>query len=218
MTQSAKRMASRVEATDISSSVSPATRAFLRRPAVSCSNTSRPSIFQGAVMASRVRPASGPVMRAVLAQKLVEQAGFADIGPSHQRQPQGLGRVVERFVFSFFDLVAVEFLFAVFFVFFRVRLVARRQRFQRFGQRFHAQRMFGGNLHRLAKAQGIDLGRRLQPAFAFVGGHDHRLAGAVQRLGDDFVARRDPGAGIDHEQQRIGFGDGGQGLLGHAGC
>ena len=34
--------------------------------------------------------------------------------------------------------------------------------------------------------------------------------------GDDLVARRHAGPRVDHEQQRIGLGDGGQGLVGHA--
>ena len=44
------------------------------------------------------------------------------------------------------------------------------------------------------------------------------LPAAVQRLGDDLVAGGDAGARVDHEQEGIGFGDGGQGLAGHAGA
>ncbi len=38
----------------------------------------------------------------------------------------------------------------------------------------------------------------------------------MQRLGDHLVAGGDPGAGIHHEQDRLGLGNGGQTLLGHA--
>ena len=44
---------------------------------------------------------------------------------------------------------------------------------------FHA---FGGNGHRFTQAQAPGFGGRCDPALAFVGGQDHRLAGALTGL------------------------------------
>ena len=211
ITQSAKRMASRVEATDISSSVSPATRAFLRRPAVSCSRTSRlldlPGRGDGVAGEAGFRPGEG----ALLAQQAVEQARLADIGPAHQGQlAAALPAIIEVRLLPASSS--------------RRKVLPLRPRPPSRGtsvsQRIRQSSMPSACSAEIAsgspKPRRKGLRRRLDAAFAFVGGQDHRLAGAVQRRRDDLVAGGDAGAGVDHEQQRIGFGDGGQGLAGHA--
>ncbi len=87
--------------------------------------------------------------------------------------------------------------------------------FQRLGQFAHADGMLGREPDRIAKAQAVDIFER-STAFAFVGGEDHGLARTAQGLGDDLVAGSDAIARVDDEEQGIGLGDGGDGLLGHA--
>ncbi len=54
-----------------------------------------------------------------------------------------------------------------------------------------------------------------RPAFALVGDHDHRLAGAAHQIGEGVVGRQQPGARVDHEQHRVGGCDRGRGLRLH---
>ncbi len=78
--------------------------------------------------------------------------------------------------------------------------------------------MLGGDRDRLAEPER----ERLQhaglavAALALVGDDDGVASGAARQLGEGAVRRRQPGAGVDHEQQDIGFGDGGLGLGPHA--
>ena len=43
----------------------------------------------------------------------------------------------------------------------------------------------------------------------------HRLVGAAGEIGEGAIGRREPGAGVDHEHQRVGELDRGLGLLLH---
>ena len=158
---------------DISSSVWPAARAFLRRPAVSCSRISRPSACQRAAMASRVMPASGPVSARSAAEQAVEQAGLAHIGPPDDGQPQ---RLVRSSGFLFGGLFSL-----------------RANGAQRIDQLVQAQAVLGRDRERLAEAQrpGLGVAWMRRRAFAFVGGQHDRLARAAQRLGHDLVGRGD---------------------------
>ena len=120
-----------------------------------------PGRGDGVAGQARFRPGEG----AFLTQKLVEEAGLADIGPSHQRQAQRLVAIV---VILFFHRRV--------FVLVGRRFGARDMLLQRLGQFAHAQPMFGGQADRLAKAQAIDIVQWLGSPFAFVGQQDHRLA------------------------------------------
>ena len=171
-----------------------------------------PGRGDGVAGQARFRPGQGTF----LAQQLVEQAGFADIGPSHQGQAQRPVQIIDHHIFFGLVVFGEFFFFVCVFLIFVFRVARRGKSLQGGDNVFHPQIVFGGNRDRLAKAQAIGLGRRFYPAFAFVGGQDHRLARFAQRLGDDLVARRHAGAGIDQEQQCFGFPDRRHGLFGHA--
>ena len=77
--------------------------------------------------------------------------------------------------------------------------------------------MLGRNLDRFAEAQRVRFHRAgiALLALALVGDQHHRLVGAAREVGEGAIVRRQPGARIDHEHQRIGKRDRGLGLLLH---
>ena len=77
--------------------------------------------------------------------------------------------------------------------------------------------MLGGNLDRLAEAERIGFHRAglAVLALALVGDQHHRLVGAAREIGKAAIVRRQAGARIDHEHQRVGQRDRGFGLLLH---
>ena len=98
--------------------------------------------------------------------------------------------------------------------------------FGRFGQQLahrvieftHALAVLGGDHHRIAEPERIGLhGADLALfALALIGEQDHRLVGAAREIGKGAVVRRQAGAGVDHEKQRVGEFDRRLGLLLHA--
>ena len=81
-----------------------------------------------------------------------------------------------------------------------------------------AQAVLGRQRDRLAEAEliGFHQPRLGRPALGLVGDEVHVLAGLAQHLGEALVERRHAGAGVDHEQDDVGFADGELGLLAHA--
>ncbi len=77
--------------------------------------------------------------------------------------------------------------------------------------------MRGRNGDRLAEAEAMKLGLRhvVVEAFGLVGDDQHRLAAAAQQVSDVQVLRRATLAGIDDEENAVGFLDRLQRLLGH---
>ena len=78
--------------------------------------------------------------------------------------------------------------------------------------------MLGGEGDRLAKAEAIDLvdARLPRCAFRLVGDDDDRLAGATHRLREMLVGGGEPGARVDHEQDRVAIDEGCLRLRTHA--
>jgi len=94
-----------------------AARALLRRPAVSCSRIARPSAVQGAVIESRVSPASGPVSGAFFAQDQLNRLDLPTFGRPTMARRSGLfarsplsssASVLRERRERFFDLVHPE--------------------------------------------------------------------------------------------------------------
>ena len=77
--------------------------------------------------------------------------------------------------------------------------------------------MLGGNLDGVAEAERVGFHRAhlAMLALALVGDQHHRLVGAAGEIGKGAVVRRQAGAGVDHEHQRVGKADRGFGLLLH---
>ena len=81
-----------------------------------------------------------------------------------------------------------------------------------------AERVLRRDRQRLAEAERIGLvdARLGRAALAFIGGEDHRLAGAAHQLGENLVCRHHAGPRVDQEQHQIGLGDRRLRLLAHA--
>ena len=77
--------------------------------------------------------------------------------------------------------------------------------------------MLGRNLDRLAETQRVGLHRAgfALLALALVGDQHHRFVGAAGEIGKGAVVRRQAGAGVDHEHQRVGKSDRDLGLFLH---
>ena len=69
------------------------TRARRRRPAVSNIFSLRPRHSRSSPIASRVRPASGPTSKPLLAEDVVEQGGLAGVRPADDGDRQRLGEI-----------------------------------------------------------------------------------------------------------------------------
>ena len=84
-------------------------------------------------------------------------------------------------------------------------------------QRTHPIAMGGGNRHRIAQPQRMELGSGHGPgnALGLVDGQNHLAGGAAQLPGDFLVAGEQPLAPVDHENHHIGLDDGLPGLAGH---
>ena len=93
----------------------------------------------------------------------------------------------------------------------------RHQHAQRIVEVAQAFAVLGGNLDGIAEAQRVGFHRAdfAVLAFALVGDQHHRLVGAAGEIGKGAIVRRQPGARVDHEHQRIRKGDRGFGLLLH---
>ena len=78
--------------------------------------------------------------------------------------------------------------------------------------------MLGGEGDRLAKAETKHLvdARLPRGAFRLVGDDDDRLAGAAHRLSKMLVGGSEPGARVDHEQDRVAIDEGCFRLRAHA--
>ena len=78
--------------------------------------------------------------------------------------------------------------------------------------------MLGGEGDRLAKAETKHLvdARLPRGAFRFVGDDDDRLVGAAHRLSKMLVGGGEPGARVDHEQDRVAIDEGCFRLRAHA--
>ncbi|EKY03734.1 hypothetical protein HMPREF9120_02596 [Neisseria sp. oral taxon 020 str. F0370] len=74
-----------------------------------------------------------------------------------------------------------------------------------------------GDNVRLAQREFVKLGRQhgTVAALAFVHRQIDGARALAQAVGDDFVLRRETGAGVDEEDDGVGFVNGLQGLLGH---
>ena len=137
---------------------------------------------------------------------MVDQGGFAGVGPADDRDTNG---AFGEILIGFDDVVIVEFLALLGGI--------GHQHTQRVVEIAEALAMLGGNLHGIAEAERIGFHRTdfAMPAFALVGDQHHRLVGAAGKIGEGPVVRRQPGARVDHEHQRVGKRDRGFGLLLH---
>ena len=137
---------------------------------------------------------------------MIDQRGLAGIGAADDRDAD---RAFCNILVGFDDVVVVEF--------FAVIDRLRHQRAQRVIEIAETLAMLGRNLDRLAEAQRVSFHRAgvALLALALVGDQHHRLVGAAGEIGKGAIVRRQTGAGIDHEHQRVGERDRGFGLLLH---
>ena len=157
-------------------------------------------------MESRVVPASGLVSSRSSPSRWLISVDLPALG--RPTMATRIGRLREILV-GFDDVVVVEFL---------VLLDGlRHQRAQRVVEIAHALAMLGGNLDGIAEAERVGFHRAdfAVLALALVGDQHHRLVGAAGEIGKGAVVRRQAGAGVDHEHQRVGKRDRGFGLLLH---
>ena len=137
---------------------------------------------------------------------MIDQRGFAGVGTADDGDAD---RTVGEVLVGFDDVVIVEFL--------TLSGRIRHQHAQRVVEIAETLAMFGGNLHGIAEAERVGFHRAdfAVPAFALVGDQHHRLVGAAGEIGKGAVVRRQAGARVDHEHQRVGKRDRGFGLLLH---
>ena len=94
-----------------------------------------------------------------------------------------------------------------------------RQRFeQRVVEFAEALAVLGGKGDRIAEAEAEGLVGAVAPrhALGLVGDDDDRLSGAAHGRGEMAVGRRDPGARVDDEEDRVAIEQRGLGLGAHA--
>ena len=198
-TTSAKSTAWRASATAIFSSFS-TTRAFLRiaggvdqaNGAVVAGLGIDPLPIDRDCIAGDARFGAGE--EAVLAEQGVDQRGLARVGATDDGEFERARGIV------FIGVVGMDWLVEA------LVLFAFEIGQQRFEQVAHAFAVFGRQPDRVAEAQREAL---IEPAVAglalgLVGDEDHRHGAAMEPAADFLVQRRDPGAGIDHEQREVG--------------
>ena len=137
---------------------------------------------------------------------MIDQRGFAGIGAADDGHAN---RPLRQILVGIDHVIVVEFL--------RLLDRLRHQHPQRVVEIAEALAVLGGNLDRLAEAQRVGFHRAgfAVLAFAFVRHQHHRLVGAAREIGERTIVRREAGARIDHEHQRVGETDRGFGLLLH---
>ena len=137
---------------------------------------------------------------------MIDQRGFAGIGAADDGDAD---RTLRELLVGFDDVVVVEL--------FTLLDRLRHQHAQRVVEIAQALAMLGGNLDGIAEAQRVGFHRAdfAVPALALVGDQHHRLVGAAREIGKGAIVRRQPGARVDHEHQRVGKADRGFGLLLH---
>ncbi len=166
-------------------------------PAVSISRTgrTRPSAlvqFQSTAIEIAGDAGLRPGDEAVLPEKPVDERGFAGIGATDDGEFQDGGFGVEfAFLLGFGFVLALDI---------------GAQRVEQVGD---ALAMFGGELHRIAKAQRQRFEHAIlaRAPFRLVGDQHDRAARRAQPAGDLLVQRGDAGARVDHEQRDIGHLD-----------
>ena len=157
-------------------------------------------------MESRVVPASGPVSSRSSPSRWLISVDLPALGRPTMATRIGRCRAASSSVFARLRRLLV----------FLRRL--RHQRAQRVVEFAKALAVLGRNRDRLAETERIGLDRAglAVLALALVGDQQHRLVGAADEIGEGAIGRRQSGAGIDHEQQRVRELDRGLGLLLHA--
>ena len=127
----------------------------------------------------------------LLADQVVDQGRFADVGAPDDRQLQ------RPFGFRL-DWAG----FCI-----RIRLPLRREELQPFVEFAEALAVLRRDRHRIAEAERIglvELSERLPP-FRLVGDQHDRRAGAAQPAGEMAVQRGQPGARVDQQQREVGL-------------
>ena len=156
----------------------------------------------------------GAGQQAILAEDVVDERGLARVRTAEHGDAQGLGEIEFAAVLFFAQNQRLGLALLV-------RVEARRG-WQDFDQRVvefaQALAVLGGEGDRLAKAERKHLVDARLPggAFRLVGDEDDRLVGAAHRLSKMLVGGGEPGARVDHEQDRVAIDEGGFRLRAHA--
>ena len=157
-----------------------------------------------------------PGQQALLAQQIIDEGRFTGIGTAQNGDPQGLVRVILKW------LLRVEI--GVFLVFFH-RIIGRfiGRAMRRHGVAYlrvklvRAVAVLGRQRNRITQPQTIGLIQACfrRPALAFIGGQQHRHIGLAQQPRKQLIFRQDADTRIGQHQHHIGFFNGGLGLRAH---
>ena len=143
----------------------------------------------------------GAGQQTILAEDMVDERRLARVRPAQHGDAQGLGEIELAAVLFFAQDQRLGLVLLV-----RVEARGGRQDFdQRVVEFAQALAMLGGEGDRLAKAETEHLvdARLPRGAFRLVGDDDDRLVGAAHRLREMLVGGGEPGARVDHEQDRV---------------